>query len=114
VSSLQHLQQVILNIVNNAIQAMPEGGTLTIRTGVKRLNDGSGFVEVSFTDTGEGIPKENLGHIFEPFFSTRPKDKSAGVGLAISRDIIEHHGGVIVAESNGQGKGSTFHIGLPV
>lgn len=114
VASMQHLQQVILNVINNAIQAMSQGGRLTVRTGIKKLEDGGNFVEISFTDTGEGIPKENLDHVFEPFFSTRPKDRSAGVGLAISRDIIEHHGGVIVAESEGPGKGATFYIGLPL
>jgi PAS domain S-box-containing protein len=87
-----HLRQVILNIAKNGIEAMPEGGTLTIVSGRQA---GQVFVQVS--DTGEGIPPEVLEKIFQPFFST--KSKGSGLGLAISQKIIEAHQGKITIES---------------
>jgi PAS domain S-box-containing protein len=88
-----HLRQVILNIAKNGIEAMPEGGTLTIVSG--RQTDRV-FVQVS--DTGEGIPPEVMGKIFQPFFST--KSKGSGLGLAISQKIMEAHQGEISIESH--------------
>ena len=101
-----HLRQVILNIAKNGIEAMPEGGTLTIVSGRQA---GRVFVQVS--DTGEGIPPEVMGKIFQPFFST--KSKGSGLGLAISQKIIEAHRGEITIESEPH-KGSRVTLFLNV
>ena len=98
--------QVFANIVSNALEAMPQGGRLRVET---KMEDDS--VMVSFTDTGGGIPKENLEKIFQPLFTT--KVKGIGLGLAISKKLVEAHGGKIWAESNGE-RGSTFHVNLPL
>jgi two-component system, NtrC family, sensor kinase len=101
-----HLRQIILNIAKNGIEAMPEGGTLTLVSGRQA---GRVFVQVS--DTGEGIPPEVMGKIFQPFFSTKPK--GSGLGLAISQKIIEAHGGEITIESEPH-KGSRVTLFLNV
>lgn len=97
--------RVLLNLMMNGIQAMPEGGTLSIKT-----DDSEGFVEVSIIDTGVGIPEENMEKLFTPLFST--KAKGVGLGLYISKGIVEAHGGTITVQSK-VGKGSTFIIRLP-
>lgn len=101
------LKQVFVNIINNAIHAMPEGGKLHIIT--SSLND---TISVIFSDTGEGIPDDVLPRIFEPFFTTK-REKGTGLGLSISYRIIQDHGGRIDVESE-EGKGTTFSIRLPV
>lgn len=98
--------QVLLNLVVNATEAMPEGGTLTIRT----RSTGAAVV-ASFTDTGVGIPPENLEKIFQPLFTT--KTKGIGLGLAVSRRLIEANGGTLTVESH-VGKGSTFTVSIPI
>lgn len=100
------LKQVFLNLVLNALQAMPAGGTLQVRTG-RRL---PGEVQVAFSDNGCGIPPEDLGRLFEPFYTTR--DGGTGLGLAISYGIVERQGGRIEVESR-VGVGSTFTVVLP-
>jgi two-component system, NtrC family, sensor kinase len=103
------IQQVFMNILLNAADAMSgSGGSLTIRTGHR-----NGLVEVAFTDTGYGIPKEHLPKLFDPFFTTKQTGKGTGLGLAISYGIIQSHGGDIKVESEA-GKGSTFRIRLPL
>jgi two-component system NtrC family sensor kinase len=102
------LAQVFLNIVVNAIEAMTEGGQLTIRTA--KTGDGE-WVRITFTDNGPGMDKETRDNIFEPFFTT--KHTGTGLGLAISYGIIERHGGRIEVES-ASGTGSTFVVQLPV
>jgi two-component system NtrC family sensor kinase len=105
-ADFQQLQQVVVNLIINAIQAMPDGGKLTIRTEPdKRL-----WVKVSIHDTGFGITPGNMQKIFTPFFTT--KAKGSGLGLAISYGIIDRHGGKIEAQSK-VGEGSTFTIKLP-
>ncbi len=99
-------KQVFLNLINNAIQAMPEGGTLKITTLETERNI---FVEVA--DTGEGIPEDILPRIFEPFFTTK-KDKGTGLGLSITYRIIRDHGGDITVESE-PGKGTVFKVVIP-
>lgn len=99
------LRQVFLNIVRNSREAMHGGGKLTVET---RSQDGS--VEVVFSDTGKGIPPDLRDRIFEPFFST--KDGGTGLGLAVSRQILQAHGGSIACQSN-PGGGTTFVIRLP-
>ncbi len=102
------LRQVFTNIITNACQAMPGGGRLTVTTRATKDN-----VEIKFADTGEGIPKENLGKIFDPFFTTREIGKGTGLGLSISYGIIQKHKGRLEVESE-VGKGSTFTIKLPL
>jgi two-component system NtrC family sensor kinase len=100
------LSQVIVNIVLNAADAMPDGGTLTIQS---RMENGN--VVLSFEDTGEGIPKENLSRIFDPIYTT--KERGTGLGLAVSQHIIEKRNGLLTVDSE-LNKGSKFVITLPV
>ena len=104
------LKQVFMNIVVNAAEAIHGSGTLTITTS----HDIQGkIVFVEFTDTGEGIPQENLTRIFDPFFTTKDVGKGTGLGLATSYGIIEGHGGKIGVKSR-VGEGTTFTIELPI
>jgi signal transduction histidine kinase len=107
----EQLIQVILNIAMNAIEAMPEGGTLTLRTRKIESDEGD-TVAVAIRDTGPGIRREDLKNIFKPFFTT--KERGVGLGLAISQRIMRGHGGHIRAKSI-PGKGSVFYIrvGIP-
>ena len=101
------LQQVLMNLILNAIEAMKEtGGSVSIES---RLNQ-EGFLQTSVSDTGPGLPTEKLEKIFEPFCTTKPK--GTGMGLAISRSIIESQGGRLWASAN-RGCGATFHFTLP-
>ncbi|HAW50595.1 TPA: hypothetical protein DCX16_06575 [bacterium] len=100
------LKQVFLNIISNAVEAMPEGGTLTITTKFEE-----GQVIITFQDTGHGIPKKDINKVFEPFFTTKKKE-GVGLGMAISRRIIETHDGKIDVESEVE-KGTIFTIKLP-
>ncbi len=103
------LRQVFLNLITNAIEAMPEGGTLTLRT----RDEHNQTVTVEVQDTGIGIPDENLGRLFIPFFTTKPIGKGTGLGLAIAYGIVKMHRGQITARSK-VGEGATFTINLPV
>jgi two-component system NtrC family sensor kinase len=105
-ANADHLKQVFLNLVLNAIDAMPEGGTLSLRTAL----DGA-TVSVAFADTGVGMDGEIQARLFEPFFTTKPH--GSGLGLSISYGIIEAHEGQIHVESQ-LGEGTTFTIQLPV
>jgi two-component system NtrC family sensor kinase len=104
------IQQVFMNILLNAADAMPDGGSLAISS---RLLPGDSFAEVKFSDTGCGIPEENLSRIFDPFFTTKAEKKGTGLGLAVSYGIIERHRGRIEAQSE-VGRGTTFTIHLPL
>ena len=104
-----NLFQVFCNLIKNALDAMPDGGQLSIST--RFTADNTAIVE--FCDTGVGLPTENTEVIFEPFFTTKDKVKGTGLGLAISKDIIERHGGRITAENATEG-GSVFTVYLPV
>jgi len=101
----EQLKQVFVNLISNAVQAMSDGGTLTISTGT----DG-GFVFVRFTDDGPGIPAEILGKVFDPFVSTR--DEGTGLGLTIAHRIVDDHDGHIDVTSE-QGAGTVFTVWLP-
>lgn len=103
---VDQLKQVFMNIILNALQAMPDGGSLRISTGVN-----AGNLEIKFVDTGHGIPKENYVNLFKPFFST--KKDGTGLGLTISKQIIKEHNGSIELESE-VNKGTTFIIRLPL
>jgi signal transduction histidine kinase len=100
------LQQVFVNLVTNAVQAMPEGGVLAITS----YRDGGDAVAL-VSDTGVGIPEEDMERLFQPFFTT--KDKGIGLGLAVTRSLVEGHRGTISAASQ-PGHGTTFTVRLPV
>jgi len=102
------LQQVFINIMLNAYQAMPDGGTLHITTRTVGSE-----LQVIFTDTGPGIPPENVQNIFDPFFTTKEVGEGTGLGLSVSYGIVKAHGGDIEVESQ-VGKGTTFAIKLPL
>ncbi len=102
------MNQVFLNLITNAAQAMGEEGTLTMRS----RRSGS-FVEVEVVDTGPGIPEDILPKIFDPFFTTKPVGEGTGLGLSIVHKIIKSHGGDIRADSV-PGEGATFIVSLPV
>jgi signal transduction histidine kinase len=110
--SEDQLQQVFMNMISNAAEAMEAsgGGALTIET-EHRARDKK--VLVRFQDTGPGIPNENLSRLFEPFFSTKKKGKGVGLGLSVAYGIIEEHGGAIQVESR-PSEGAVFEIALPL
>jgi signal transduction histidine kinase len=102
----QRLEQVALNLMLNAAEAMPEGGTLTVRLGV---DAGCAVLEVA--DTGVGIPAEQVEKVFRPFYSTKPT--GTGLGLALAARIIAAHEGAVHIESE-TGRGTTVRVVLPV
>ncbi len=106
------LQQVFLNLLNNAADAMPDGGTISVSTGVEESPAGQSFVIASVADTGTGIPEEKKAHIFEPFFTTKDLKRGTGLGLSIAARILRQYGGRIDFEST-QGVGTAFHVRLP-
>jgi signal transduction histidine kinase len=115
----KQLRQVFLNLILNAVQAMPAGGQVTLQTALCNGGSGAGveatmhtpMVEVAVTDTGPGIPAKVLADIFTPFVTT--KRRGTGLGLSVSRRIVEDHGGWITAESPA-GQGATFRVFLPL
>ncbi len=117
------MEQVIMNLVLNAKDAMPEGGKITIETENVVINGDFSrnhpwarqgrYLLLSVTDTGKGMPPEILEHVFEPFFSTKEVGKGTGLGLATVYGIVEQHGGMVHAYSE-VGKGSTFKVYLPI
>ncbi len=106
------IQQVFLNMLINASDAMNEKGAITIATRSFPIEDGRQIVETEFTDTGPGIVEADIGKIFEPFYTTKPVGKGTGLGLSVSYGIIKKHGGDILVKS-GPGRGATFLIRLP-
>ncbi len=104
------MQQVFINIIMNAAEAMAGNGSLEVSTSVQ---DGDSYVVTSIRDTGPGIPEEIRSKIFDPFFTTKPLGKGTGLGLSIAFGIVRKHNGAIEVETE-VGKGTTFHIRLPV
>ena len=110
----EQMKQVFMNLILNAIQAMREGGSISIatrsvsRSGADPVGD---FLQIEIRDTGVGIPEENLHHIFDPFFTS--KDEGSGLGLAVSHQIVQEHGGFVTVEST-VGKGTAFFVHVPV
>lgn len=102
------LQQVFVNVLTNAAQAMPDGGALTVSTGA----NSAGQVEIAIADTGPGIPAGHLDKIFDPFFTAWGGGSGTGLGLWVSQNIVHEHGGSIEVQSS-QGEGTTFVIKLP-
>jgi signal transduction histidine kinase len=106
----KQIQQVLLNLMYNASEAMPNGGTLTITA--NRAKEAKAFLEVAISDTGCGISEKDMENIFEPFFTTKKEGKGVGLGLSLVYGIIAKHKGTIEVES-APGKGSTFKVRLP-
>jgi signal transduction histidine kinase len=106
----RQLEQVFLNIVLNALDAMPKGGTLSISCNNTRDRE---LVSVEFSDTGVGIPEQRISDVFNPFFTTKPDAKGTGLGLSVSLGIIRQHGGDIKVKSE-VGEGTTFSVLLPI
>ncbi|GAH75389.1 unnamed protein product, partial [marine sediment metagenome] len=100
------MHQVVFNLINNAAESMPEGGELKVETSL----DGE-WVRIAVSDAGRGIPEKLLNKLFEPFFTT--KAGGTGLGLAVSRKIVEDHGGQIDVETR-PGEGATFAVSLPL
>ncbi|MFH2012432.1 MAG: ATP-binding protein [Pseudomonadota bacterium] len=116
VGDSRQLQQVFLNLINNAIAAMNGGGTLNIRTFMERDNR---KVIIQFQDDGVGIKEKEIDHIFDPFFTTKPEGEGTGLGLFVSYGIITKYGGTIncvshTADSSGKPRGTFFTIKLPI
>jgi two-component system, NtrC family, sensor kinase len=105
-ADFDQLQQVFTNLMLNAIQAMADGGKLTLRTSAE-----DGQVKVDVEDTGCGIPKEHLNKLGTPFFTTKEKGKGVGLGVAVVYGIVERHKGKVTVESE-VGKGTTFTVYL--
>jgi two-component system NtrC family sensor kinase len=105
------IHQVILNLVHNAIQAMPDGGELFVQSLIEDREDQT-WLGIRVKDTGVGIKEEHLDQIFEPFFTTKPSGEGTGLGLSVSYSIISEHGGYIDVNST-KGEGAEFTIWLP-
>lgn len=104
----QQIEQVLINLVTNAVQAMPEGGTLDVS--LKERDDN---LVITMRDSGVGIPEENIVRIFDPFFTTKPEGEGTGLGLSVSYGIVSRHRGLIEVESE-VGIGTTFIVTLPL
>ncbi|MFH1624988.1 MAG: ATP-binding protein [Pseudomonadota bacterium] len=111
------LQQVFINIIVNALHAMPQGGALTISTRLDKSrfssSNGNRFVAISISDTGLGIPAKHIQKIFDPFFTTKDIDKGTGLGLTVSHRIVEDHGGTIDVQSK-VNEGTCLTVRLPI
>ncbi|MBI3024997.1 MAG: hypothetical protein HYY66_04845, partial [Candidatus Tectomicrobia bacterium] len=106
------IQQVFFNLLRNAMDAMPQGGALTVASR-EVAAEGARWWETRVSDTGGGIAPEVMPRIFDPFFTTKPEDKGTGLGLSVSYGIVESHGGKIWAENN-PGGGAAFIVRLPI
>ena len=106
------IQQIVINLMSNAVDAMPQGGTLTVILEEDR-SAGRDWVKISIQDTGDGIPPDVRRHIFEPFFTTKAPGKGTGLGLSIVRDIVGNYQGVLEVQSELH-QGSTFIVRLPI
>jgi two-component system NtrC family sensor kinase len=102
------LQQVCTNLILNAVQAMPEGGKLTLRTTADEKE-----IRIEVADTGQGMSREHIRKLFTPFFTTKGKGKGVGLGLAVAQGLVQHHQGRIEVKSE-EGRGSSFTVVLPL
>jgi len=109
----EQLRQLCLNLLTNAADAMPKGGTVAVRVVPCSINGGSPALGIEFADTGTGIASEDLARIMEPFYTTKPEGQGTGLGLAICKRIVqEHHGVLEIASAVGQG--TTVRSSLPI
>lgn len=106
------VEQVMLNLFNNAMDAMPDGGRLSVLSSVCE-EGGQRMIRVAVSDTGEGVAHEHLDRLFDPFFTTKDVGKGTGLGLAISYGIVQEHGGRLTVESQ-PGEGATFTLLIPI
>ncbi len=104
----QQIEQVLINLISNGIQAIRSSGTVRIN-----LSEAGGAVAIAVQDTGIGIPEKNLQRIFDPFFTTKPEGEGTGLGLSVSFGIVSKHRGRIEVESK-PGIGTTFTVLLPI
>jgi two-component system NtrC family sensor kinase len=111
VGNFTQLQQVVINLLSNALDATPTGGTIAVST--RRLGEPPSTVALEVTDTGTGIQTEHLSKVFDPFFTTKPPGKGTGLGLSVCLGIVQDHRGTITVNSR-DGRGSTFLVILPV
>jgi PAS domain S-box-containing protein len=109
---INQMKQVFINILNNALHAMEEGGVLTVSIRAAKPDGKRPWVEASFSDTGDGISPEKLDLVFNPFYTSKDIGKGTGLGLSVSQRIVEEHGGAIEVRSK-VGAGSTFTVKLP-
>ncbi|MBM4299869.1 MAG: hypothetical protein FJ143_19160, partial [Deltaproteobacteria bacterium] len=110
----EQMKQVFMNLILNAIQAMKGTGTITLTSRSVSANGNrpaAEYIQIEVKDNGVGIPEENLQHIFDPFFTN--KDEGSGLGLAVSHQIVQEHGGFVTVESN-VGSGTSFFVHVPV
>jgi signal transduction histidine kinase len=107
-----HVTAAVKNLISNAVEAMPEGGELTVTTSRESIN-GKKYVCISVADTGIGISEDKIKMLFEPFFTTKVTKKETWLGLPIARRMVEGHGGFMRIESS-VGKGSTFSLYFPL
>ncbi|MBW1867930.1 MAG: HAMP domain-containing histidine kinase [Deltaproteobacteria bacterium] len=104
------IQQCVINLIFNAIDAMPDGGSLIIGSLFRKDKN---MAEIKVEDTGSGISKEDIPHIFDPFYSTKTEGKGLGLGLSTVHGIIDRHKGTITVDSEA-GKGTVFTMKIPV
>ena len=102
------LEQVLLNLITNSLDAMPEGGELLVTAGAT-----GGYVEVTVADSGTGIDPVNVGRVFDPLFTTKEQGKGTGLGLTIARDVVAAHGGTIAVSSR-RDEGTEVKVRLPI
>jgi len=102
------LEQVMLNLITNSIDAMPEGGELRVTAGAS-----GGYVEITVADSGRGIDPAHVGRVFDPLFTTKERGKGTGLGLTIARDVVAAHGGTIAVASRRE-EGTEVRVRLPV
>jgi two-component system NtrC family sensor kinase len=108
------LQQVIINLVKNACDAMPQGGRIAISTQISNADKQKSWIRISVADNGPGIPHDLVDRLFDPFFTTKEGGKGTGLGLAVSKRIVEEQGGRLICENLEKQPGAVFHILLPV
>ena len=108
------LQQVIINLVKNACDVMPRGGQIAISTRIPKVDQQESWIRISIADTGPGIPHDLVDRLFDPFFTTKEGGKGTGLGLAVSKRIVEEQGGRLTCENLEKQAGAVFHILLPV
>ena len=106
------MMQVFVNLIINGIEAMPEKGKFIVSARQVKNTEGKGRLELSFRDSGHGIPAGEIDHIFDPFYTTKAVCNT-GLGLSISKGIIDMHGGIIYAESENE-KGTNVVVNLPI
>jgi signal transduction histidine kinase len=110
VGDVNQLQQCFLNIIFNAVEAMPHGGQLFVSS---ELDSTRHEAKITIRDTGHGIPQEIMGHIFDPFFTTKEEEKGTGLGLSIVYGVVKNHKGHVSVDSQ-VGEGATFFLTFPL